>query len=398
MPHDNLDITQRAEENFYDSLDLEDFKNEDSDVIYSHLMNKMKIVPFGDYLMRYIYYKAGFEEDFSDVDFDEYRSIIVSGFRENNTPPSFKPTSAKISTLAKNWLTQNTVNRNVVFLLGFGLNMSAQDVSDFLRKAIGERDFDYKNPFEIICLYCFENHLKYPDFHALYEEYLALPDECDSSFMLDKTSVVKNRFVEINDRTSLMERLAQIKCSAAFKRVSVTAKNWYDYLYKKVCEIIADNFNSDAEESSSGSAKRRVYTADDITESDVEKFLYSGVPLDEKGNLLKYSKSTLCEAFDSRRMSRQHLHEINTGKCDVDRFDLITLNFIVLSQDESITNNQRRFSEFVDSTNAILTDCSMGEIYIANPYECFLMMCTLSDCPLATYTDVFEKSYLPEIQ
>ena len=61
MPHDNLDITQRAEENFYDSLDLEDFKNEDSDVIYSHLMNKMKIVPFGDYLMRYIYYKAGFE-------------------------------------------------------------------------------------------------------------------------------------------------------------------------------------------------------------------------------------------------------------------------------------------------------------------------------------------------
>lgn len=216
--------------------------------------------------------------------------------------------------------------------------------------------------------------------------------------MLDKTSVVKNRFVEINDRDSLMERLAQIKCSAAFKRVSVTAKNWYDYLYKKVCEIIADNFNSDAEERFSGSAKRRVYTADDITEGDVEKFLYSGVPLDEKGNLLKYSKSTLCEAFDSRRMSRQHLHEINTGKCDVDRFDLITLNFIVLSQDESITNNQRRFSEFVDSTNAILTDCSMGEIYIANPYECFLMMCTLSDCPLATYTDVFEKSYLPEIQ
>ncbi len=34
MSHDNLDITQRAEENFYDSLDLEDFKNEDSDVRY----------------------------------------------------------------------------------------------------------------------------------------------------------------------------------------------------------------------------------------------------------------------------------------------------------------------------------------------------------------------------
>lgn len=393
MPQKNLDITERAEENFYDSLDLEDFKNEDSDVIYAHLLSKMQIVPFCDYLKRYIYYKAGFEENFSEVDFEEYRSIIVSSFRENNTPASFKKTSVKLSALAKNWLTQNTVNRNVVFLLGFGLRMSAQDVSDFLRKAIRERDFDYKNPFEIICLYCFENNLKYPDFHEIYEEYLALPDESDSSFIFDKTSNVKNRFVEINDRESLMSRLALIKCSRALKRVSVTSKSWYDYLYKKVCEIIAENLNSDEEEKNAGSSKRKILTADDITEGDVEKFLYSGVPIDEKGNLMKYSKSTLCEAFDSRRMSRQHLHDINTFKCDVDRFDLITLNFIVISQNENITNNQRRFSEFVNSTNTILADCSMGDIYVANPYECFLMMCVLSDCPLATYTDVFEKSY-----
>lgn len=393
MPQKNLDITERAEENFYDSLDLEDFKNEDSDVIYAHLLSKMQIVPFCDYLKRYIYYKAGFEEDFSEVDFEEYRSIIVSSFRENNTPASFKKTSVKLSALAKNWLTQNTVNRNVVFLLGFGLRMSAQDVSDFLRKAIRERDFDYKNPFEIICLYCFENNLKYPDFHEIYEEYLALPDESDSSFIFDKTSNVKNRFVEINDRESLMSRLALIKCSRALKRVSVTSKSWYDYLYKKVCEIIAENLNSDEEEKNAGSSKRKILTADDITEGDVEKFLYSGVPIDEKGNLMKYSKSTLCEAFDSRRMRRQHLHDINTFKCDVDRFDLITLNFIVISQNENITNNQRRFSEFVNSTNTILADCSMGDIYVANPYECFLMMCVLSDCPLATYTDVFEKSY-----
>lgn len=393
MPQKNLDITERAEENFYDSLDLEDFKNEDSDVIYAHLLSKMQIVPFCDYLKRYIYYKAGFEENFSEVDFEEYRSIIVSSFRENNTPASFKKTSVKLSALAKNWLTQNTVNRNVVFLLGFGLRMSAQDVSDFLRKAIRERDFDYKNPLEIICLYCFENNLKYPDFHEIYEEYLALPDESDSSFIFDKTSNVKNRFVEINDRESLMSRLALIKCSRALKRVSVTSKSWYDYLYKKVCEIIAENLNSDEEEKNAGSSKRKILTADDITEGDVEKFLYSGVPIDEKGNLMKYSKSTLCEAFDSRRMSRQHLHDINTFKCDVDRFDLITLNFIVISQNENITNNQRRFSEFVNSTNTILADCSMGDIYVANPYECFLMMCVLSDCPLATYTDVFEKSY-----
>jgi hypothetical protein len=47
----------------------------------------------------------------------------------------------------------------------------------------------------------------------------------------------------------------------------------------------------------------------------------------------------------------------------------------------------------MDSTNHILLECGMGELYPANPYECFLMMCMVSDGPLATYADVWELSY-----
>ena len=35
----------------------------------------------------------------------------------------------------------------------------------------------------------------------------------------------------------------------------------------------------------------------------------------------------------------------------------------------------------------------MGEIYLANPYETFLLMCMLSDYPMGTYSDVLELSY-----
>ena len=52
-----------------------------------------------------------------------------------------------------------------------------------------------------------------------------------------------------------------------------------------------------------------------------------------------------------------------------------------------------RYGEFVRSTNALLNDSSMGSLYLANPYECFVLMCMLSEDPLGTYADVWELSY-----
>ena len=77
----------------------------------------------------------------------------------------------------------------------------------------------------------------------------------------------------------------------------------------------------------------------------------------------------------------------------MDRFDLITLNFFVFSNDDKYQNNKSRYFNFVDSTNRILNECSMGELYITNPYECFLMMCIVSDAPFSIYSEVLEKSF-----
>ena len=43
---------------------------------------------------------------------------------------------------------------------------------------------------------------------------------------------------------------------------------------------------------------------------------------------------------------------------------------------------------------ALLAACGYGGLYVATPYECFILMCILSEDPLSTYCDVWEMSYL----
>jgi len=122
--------------------------------------------------------------------------------------------------------------------------------------------------------------------------------------------------------------------------------------------------------------------------------LCCGTPPNEKnGNLEPFAMSTLSKSFFNKRMSKQHLGEIIKKEVLIDRFDLITLNFFIFSQNEKYKNNKKRFKDFVGITNEILNECSMGELYYPNPYECFLLMCIISDDPFPNYSEVIEKSF-----
>lgn len=162
LEQDDLDFTNNDIDVMYDTVDSERFKTQDSSLIYSALQKKLIQRPFGDYLKRYIFRKAGLSGHWKDIPLNDYRRIIIDSFEDNSTPASFTPTTAKLSALSKNWLTQSTVKRQVVFLLGFGLRMSTDDVSAFLIKALHERDINPKNPFELICWYCYQNQYGFP--------------------------------------------------------------------------------------------------------------------------------------------------------------------------------------------------------------------------------------------
>lgn len=48
---------------------------------------------------------------------------------------------------------------------------------------------------------------------------------------------------------------------------------------------------------------------------------------------------------------------------------------------------------YIDEINPILNRCGMMDLYPVNPYESFVLMCLLSEYPLATYAEVWEQSY-----
>ena len=154
-------------------------------------------------------------------------------------------------------------------------------------------------------------------------------------------------------------------------------------------EIIARMYQGDEVEKD----RNKVWNISDITDSDVEKVICSGIPVNKMGNLKKMSASILAKHFSQKRFSRQRINSIMNHKFPVERFDLITLEFFIVSQEMQDDDPYNRYHHFLEEIQKILHKCGMSEIYIVNPYECFLLMCLLTDCPLAVFADIWEMSY-----
>ena len=127
----------------------------------------------------------------------------------------------------------------------------------------------------------------------------------------------------------------------------------------------------------------------------------TGLCLDSEEKLLEYlaflkgrhddPKSEKSQAFQEFMILLERARKIH--KFPVERFDLITLEFFVISQEMAEDDPYTRYRHFLEEIQEILARCEMSEIYIVNPYECFLLMCLLTDCPLAVFSEIWEKSY-----
>ena len=419
----DIDFTDNAWDALYDAVDNEEFRDKDAELIYASLEKRLKFIPFGEYLKRYIYKKAELTEPFKNIPIKVYQQIIRDSFYDNNTPPSFEHTTSKLSALSKNWLTQQTVKRSVVFLLGFGLGMSIDDVNMFLTKALRERQINPKDPFEVICWYCYSRRFNYPKFEQLWHIYAKTePNKLNTAdFYGEQTIGIRNSMYSINDDAALIAHLSKLKASKDLSAMSYTAKACFDELYDETRELIAKIYNEYVDDEHADAieryarklsfndrlydsekqlrleqfeSKKKVFVKDDITESDIERIICSAIPTDRYGNLTPSKASKLNDQFAGKRFSRQRISDILSGKVEVTRFDLITLNFFIFSQKLfEYPEPKTRYLIFSKSMDAILERCFLGKLYIQNPYECFVLMCILSDEPLSTYADVWELSY-----
>lgn len=381
----DFDYTKRAEQKLRNVVDSEAFEDADAETIFHHLFRNMELVSFKDYLKRYIYERSGMSEPFADVPDKVYQEIIIDSFKENCAPQSFSPTTKKWSATVKGWLTSDTVRRKTIFLLGFGLRMTAADVTIFLTKVLKEGDFNFSDPEEVVFWFCYQNQYGYPKAEEILQQYRAM----DSRAGNQKTSdLLRIRGFSLEEESCLLQYLGCLKGEDPEKG-ETAAEQCFRKLYGRTQQVIAAMYQQDEEESGSG----RQWHAEDISPADVEKVICCGIPLTQNGNLQKTSASLLGRHFDNRRMSRQRIDSILKKNVSVERFDIITLMFFLYSQREELLDPIERYELFVDEVNRDLKECGMMEIYPVNPYEAFILMCLLTECPLAVYSEIWEMSY-----
>ena len=288
----------------------------------------------------------------------------------------------------------------MVFLLGFGLSMSVEDVNDFLTKALRERGINPKDPFEVICWYCYKMGYGYLKFEKLWQTFCEMPGHpCTGECIFgDMTVGARDAMYSIEDDSSLLMFVSGLKTPDNRSCLSLTLRKSFDELYLEAREVTAGIYNR-AGTRQNRKNRKEVYTAEDITENDLERIISSAIPVDGNGNLLPGRASALNAQFAGKRFSRQHISDILAGRSEVTRFDLITLTFFTYSQKvDEIPDAKKRLMAFVERTNAVLEQCSMGQLYVTNPYECFVLMCMLTESPLGTYADVWEKAYAETLE
>lgn len=385
----DYDFTRRAVQKMNRAVEAADFENMDAKLIFRHLFQEMEIVSFKDFLKRYIYERAEIREPFQMVPDELYREILEDTFQENNVPFSMTPTTKKKTAIIKSWLSQDCVKRSTIFLLGFGLRMSEEDVYEFLTKVIKEDGFHFWDSEETIYWYCYRNGLSYAKATELINKY------CREESKQDKICDVN--IVNLGNQTepqihSEKELGAYVHCIRKMKVVEgrqMIAYEQLDKLYAHVQQTIAAMYQKEGDIENN----HKTYTAEKITPADVEKVLCSGIPLTGSGNLAKMSASLLARQFENKRLSRQRLDNLLKRKLKVERFDLITLLFLIFAEEVEPDWPTERYLQYIEKINEILEKCGMMGIYPVNPYEAFVLMCLLSDYPLNVYTEIWEMSY-----
>ena len=375
----NFTITAIKE--FYDTIESDQFTEAGGDTIYAYLTKVMELVSFKEQLKRYIYEASGTREAYSKMD---YGAFMLAAFEKNDCMAG--KSKPELKRQINRWLNAETIKRENLFLIGFGLDMDDKVLTKFLTLVLKESDFDFNDPKEVIFWHCRHTGKSYQAAMNMLEAYEQLeqkePVRADHRWQAFQT--MPKMYLGMEDQ--LWVYLHYLKFLMIADRKTTKSREMFEKIYRRVQRAAADYMNRYPDKFG------QVTRWEDINPARIESVLYSGVPVTEKGN--QRSFAALKKQFKSKRLNRARMSELLAGK-SMERFDLITLIFLLyaLNEDKLSMYAGVRFTEFVEKTNNLLAEAGMMSLYPVNPYEAFILMCIVSDDPLDTFAAVWEKSY-----
>ncbi len=437
---DLTDILEQRESFFYEAENCVD--------LIERINEISKFYPFGSYVRRYLY------RNYLPKTIDQpFRKIKESVFLEElkqllqeykKTNPSFPVTNQ----ILKTWISlkeNNNITRRSVLRMAFLLQMSLEDASYFLKNVLGEQQIQCKDAWEAICGYCFKTKKKYYEAEALYDEfkkrYAANLNEYLSQldrvkYTADVNSALLNAETdqEFLDRLMLepfyqLDLIKEILLGSDEQLrdqiLSVFSVS-YEKEVKELKKIIASE--KEAEKLVDKNQRRRQTNAAKsklerklgamypvLTEYSVTAFklfqenydkiqtrlnspkeAQAAVANELELLLTEKIKTLFCKKISDKKLTPDRISKLLNKQMKVDRKDLIKTELFLkaeqMNEEKYWKPREEYYDCFQQEIDYKLRLCGMAELNMANPYDCFVMLCFCSDDPYELYQDVMEAS------
>lgn len=420
---DNIELLADKEEELVEYL---------KDIRYS--------IPLGKALRRYICNKFGESneggylvtldngnryqlKDYKDANYDlqnddinEYVEILQSINEQYNTSADGELLLTLKKPEIRRLLRSTTYCvRSKMFLLSFALHMNADEMKKFLTDVLAEQTYNYRDPQEIIALFCQSN-----DEWNSYETFLRIKDSfqkavdlsapCLERPMDNYTSFATACFENtIKTENDLIEFL--VSNIPNFAGYSQTAYNEFMILYEKAIKkskftnVNGGSYDLVQVTNSEQLAKaiNEFFPRATFSRIKDDKMIYSNdfisISNGEAGQKSKKVQTTsLPKEITMNMLVSDRLEDLRREKKPVTRKDLVFMKFYVFSKD---LENKEGYTEvdhmdFIDECNAMLIRCGMSRLYPANRFENLILLSLLSSIPYEMFENILEYSFMNE--
>lgn len=370
---------------------------------YNRLIKKL--FPQSDYAKT-----IGDNCDTTDVKIMKMRNkLIREAIRDNVSENSIKLNPKYTCKDVEDLLTRkdrSNFNRNKIFVISLALNLTYEQMLYLLVHCCGEREINFKDPYEVILAYCIKGHTN------VCEHYNNLIQKYESSVENDVTDREDNAdtssLAQKFENVDTDEKLLSFLVSLPLNTKSMTATIEFKYIYDEIVKIIGDN--------------NQTYLRDDLkTEIEEQGLFWNFDEIDFKyrkklenaklvsvesfikelyqdDNFKKNAKKTF-SYLRKQLPTSQDLTEILNSKKEVTKENIILLLFyryclsgewadFIDDLDENKPLLKSVYDDFKLQCNFELSACDFSDLYLPNAFERFIVFCICSTNPIETFKKV----------